>query len=75
MRPTLTRNTVSRSVAAWFLLRLFLGLVAAKADRHLYKSLLYVPRYAFWKLTLYAKLMARGGPSRWVRTERDGGSK
>ena len=53
----------------------FLGLVAAKADRHLYKSLLYVPRYAFWKLTLYAKLMARGGPSRWVRTERDGGSK
>jgi hypothetical protein len=29
MRPTLTRNTVSRSVAAWFLLRLLLGLVAA----------------------------------------------
>jgi 1,2-diacylglycerol 3-beta-glucosyltransferase len=52
-----------------------LGLIAAKADRHLYKSLLYVPRYAFWKLTLYVKLMTRGGPSRWVRTERNIGDR
>ncbi|MFI5251231.1 MAG: glycosyltransferase family 2 protein [Bacteroidota bacterium] len=47
------------------------GLLAAKADKFLYKSILYVPRYAVWKIGLYGKLIIHGGPNKWVRTKRE----
>lgn len=63
-------------IAAWaalFLLSLshvLLGLLAAEADRHLYKALFYIPRYAVWKGYLRLKTM-RGSPTRWIRTTRE----
>ncbi len=48
-----------------------IGLIAAGADKAMYKSLLYVPRYAFWKLYLYVKVFLRGRSSEWVRTTRE----
>lgn len=48
------------------------GLYAAGADFSLYKSLLYVPRYAIWKLYIYAKiLLVKGTTTEWVRTVRE----
>ena len=49
----------------------FVGLYAANADAMLYKAFFHIPRYAFWKLALYAGL-ARGEKSTdWVRTTRE----
>lgn len=48
------------------------GLYAADADRSLYKSLIYVPRYALWKLYLYGKVIfVKGTTTEWVRTVRE----
>lgn len=52
------------------MVHVFAGLVAVKADRSLYKVLLYVPRYAVWKIMLYALMIVKGGPQGWVRTAR-----
>ena len=48
-----------------------IGLYAANADRGLYIALLLIPRYAIWKLLLYAKIYRRGTTTEWVRTTRD----
>ena len=48
-----------------------LGLVAARADRHLFQALAYVPCYAVWKLTVYAHVLMYGIRKEWIRTIRD----
>jgi cellulose synthase/poly-beta-1,6-N-acetylglucosamine synthase-like glycosyltransferase len=48
------------------------GLVAAKADRNLYKALFSIPRYAVWKASLYLRMALRKGTKReWIRTTRE----
>ncbi|TAK66366.1 MAG: glycosyltransferase [Bacteroidetes bacterium] len=47
------------------------GMLAVKADKLLFKALLFVPRYALWKVLLYGKLLLHGKPERWIRTERE----
>jgi 1,2-diacylglycerol 3-beta-glucosyltransferase len=64
---------------AWFWLALiamaavhvFVGLYAAHADVRTYRAILYVPRYAFWKLVLYARTLQYGEKKGWVRTPRE----
>jgi len=53
------------------LLHVFLGLAAARADRGLYRAMLFIPRYAVWKILLYLKLTRKRGTEEWVRTARD----
>ncbi len=48
-----------------------LGLVAAHADGGLFRAFWYIPRYAFWKLLLYMKIIRRGSQADWIRTARD----
>ncbi len=50
---------------------LITGLYAGAADRLVYKALLYVPRYAAWKILLYTKLLWRGQGQGWIRTTRE----
>ncbi len=47
------------------------GLIAARADRELYRTLLSIPRYAVWKLLLYMKFVRRRPSTEWVRTTRE----
>jgi len=53
------------------MLHLLTGFKAAKADKRLYVALFHVPKYALWKLALYAKSMIYGRQKEWVRTSRD----
>jgi len=53
------------------LLHVVIGLFAAHADGALYKALLHIPRYALWKLLLYAKLARREETKEWIRTTRE----
>lgn len=49
-----------------------LGLYAAGVDSKTYQSLLYVPRYAVWKVYIYFKiLLFEGRTTEWVRTSRE----
>jgi cellulose synthase/poly-beta-1,6-N-acetylglucosamine synthase-like glycosyltransferase len=48
-----------------------IGLSAAGADADLYRTLWSIPRYAVWKLTLYARVFRRGPSTEWVRTTRE----
>lgn len=63
--------------AAWLIVlglcffHVFAGLRAAAADASLYGALAHVPRYAVWKLLLYAKLWRREAPAEWIRTFRE----
>ncbi|MEX2351389.1 MAG: glycosyltransferase family 2 protein [Balneolaceae bacterium] len=50
---------------------LFLGLYVSGADKNLYKSLLRIPYYIFWKMNLYLNVFRKGKTKEWVRTERD----
>jgi cellulose synthase/poly-beta-1,6-N-acetylglucosamine synthase-like glycosyltransferase len=47
------------------------GLYAVKADRLLYKSLLYIPRYSIWKMLFYVKLVLKNSSNEWIRTTRE----
>jgi 1,2-diacylglycerol 3-beta-glucosyltransferase len=47
------------------------GLWASGATKSAYKALLHIPRYALWKVLLYAKLVKYGQTEAWVRTTRD----
>ncbi len=51
------------------------GLWSAGADRHLYRAFLHLPRYAIWKIALYARHLRRTSGGEWVRTARDGAEK
>ncbi|MEX2363529.1 MAG: glycosyltransferase, partial [Balneolaceae bacterium] len=55
------------------LLHLFIGLLAAGADWQMYKSVLYIPVYVFWKLKVYITTWIKGSEKHWVRTTRDAG--
>jgi hypothetical protein len=46
------------------------GLRLVRAPIAAYRALLTAPTLALWKLGLYARLVARPGPTRWIRTER-----
>lgn len=58
-------------IAAMGLLHLFTGLIAAGADRDIYKSILYIPVYMLWKVKLYIKTIFVGRESKWIRTPRE----
>jgi 1,2-diacylglycerol 3-beta-glucosyltransferase len=49
----------------------FVGLSAVGADKSIYKALLFLPRYGFWKLTLYLRLMRGERTKKWIRTTRE----
>lgn len=49
----------------------FLGLYVSGADKNLYKSLLRIPYYIFWKMKLYLNVFRKGKTKEWIRTERD----
>lgn len=53
------------------LLHALIGFIAADADKTLYRSLLYVPRYIAWKLILYVKIVLKGRTTEWIRTARE----
>ncbi|MAO64149.1 MAG: hypothetical protein CL666_04050 [Balneola sp.] len=50
---------------------LFIGLYVGGADKALYKSLLRLPKYIFWKLKVYVKALSIGKEDNWIRTTRD----
>lgn len=50
---------------------LFIGLYVGGADKALYKSLLQLPLYIFWKLKVYVKALLIGKEKNWIRTTRD----
>jgi cellulose synthase/poly-beta-1,6-N-acetylglucosamine synthase-like glycosyltransferase len=66
--PFVTPWVILEGFAAAYVI---IGLLAARADMGLYKTLLYFPRYALWKMMLYVKLLVYGRPERWVRTTRE----
>ena len=49
----------------------FVGLYVSGADKNLYKSILRIPYYIFWKIKLYLNVFRNGKTKEWVRTERD----
>ncbi|MEX1261860.1 MAG: glycosyltransferase family 2 protein [Balneolaceae bacterium] len=51
---------------------LFIGLYVGGADKNLYKSLLHLPLYIYWKMRLYGRVLRKGKESEWIKTERDG---
>jgi len=53
---------------------LFVGLKIAGADSTVYAALLHLPRYAAWKLSVYARMPFRWRSTAWVRTAREGKS-
>ena len=53
------------------ILHVLIGLIAAQADRGLYRAMFFIPRYAIWKILLYLKLMRQHGTDEWIRTARD----
>jgi len=53
------------------ILHVLLGLVAARADRLLYRAFFHIPRYALWKILLYTRLFKNKQTQEWVRTTRD----
>jgi hypothetical protein len=53
------------------LFHLFAGLRIARADDSVYRSLRHIPRYAFWKLRLYARMAQDKGKGAWIRTTRE----
>jgi cellulose synthase/poly-beta-1,6-N-acetylglucosamine synthase-like glycosyltransferase len=74
---TLFGSTLPLLTLGWFMvtvcgaIHVFAGMVAARADKDLYKILLDAPRYLFWKLALYVKLLSGRGTQSWVRTTRE----
>lgn len=50
---------------------LFIGLYVGGADKNLYKSLMHLPVYIYWKLKVYGRVLKKGKESKWIKTERD----
>ena len=61
---------------AWLVLctmgfgHLIFGLLAYR-DASIFKAALSIPRYAVWKLAVYARLVSKGHTKEWVRTARE----
>ena len=53
------------------LTHLFVGLKASGADRGQYEALRHLPRYATWKLGVYARRILGAREHEWVRTTRE----
>ncbi|MCC5941171.1 MAG: glycosyltransferase family 2 protein [Balneolaceae bacterium] len=49
----------------------FIGMYVSGADKNLYKSLLHLPVYIFWKIKVYINAYRKGKEIDWIRTERD----
>jgi cellulose synthase/poly-beta-1,6-N-acetylglucosamine synthase-like glycosyltransferase len=62
--------TVWTAILSLLFLYLILALAVAKVPLRTAAALLAAPLYAGWKFVLYAKMLLRGGPKGWVRTER-----
>jgi len=58
-------------VAILGFMHLFLGLILVKADKNFYKSLLYIPIYALWKIKGFVNSLFTGNQIHWIRTYRD----
>jgi cellulose synthase/poly-beta-1,6-N-acetylglucosamine synthase-like glycosyltransferase len=54
------------------LLHLAVGLRNPGADPSLRATLAHAPKYALWKMMLYARMAKEGQPKEWVRTTREG---
>jgi 1,2-diacylglycerol 3-beta-glucosyltransferase len=52
-------------------LHMVFGLRAPGVDPSLRTTLVHIPRYAWWKLLLYLRLVRKGHTSEWVRTTRE----
>ncbi len=52
------------------LVYLFSGLRMAQAPEHVYRTLLYAPRYMLWKIRQYVQVLHAGEQRDWVRTTR-----
>ncbi len=59
------------SLAVMGVIQLFAGLIIAKADKNLYKSLFYIPVYILWKIKVYMKAFFVERDGAWIRTTRD----
>lgn len=58
-------------VASLGFIHLFLGLIAARADASVYKSIFYIPLYAVWKMKVYISSLYKGTNREWIRTTRE----
>jgi 1,2-diacylglycerol 3-beta-glucosyltransferase len=52
-------------------MHMVIGLRAPGVDSSLRTTLVHIPRYAWWKLLLYLRLVRKGHTSEWVRTTRE----
>ncbi|MDH3252386.1 MAG: hypothetical protein OEM41_06305, partial [Ignavibacteria bacterium] len=59
------------SVALFAVLHMIIGLRAPGVDPSLRSTLVHIPRYAWWKLLLYLRLVRQGHTKEWVRTTRE----
>lgn len=50
------------------------GILKIAGPAGLIQLALHAPRFLFWKITVYAQMLARGGPRSWDRTPREAGA-
>ena len=50
---------------------LLAGLRLVRAPKHIYMTLLHIPKYVLWKIGLYIQLLSGRGQQEWVRTKRN----
>ncbi|TLY32467.1 MAG: glycosyltransferase [Ignavibacteria bacterium] len=55
------------------MVHLLVGIQAARGSMEDLKVLLHLPRYALWKLMLYAGMLKKRGSKEWIRTHREAG--
>lgn len=67
----LTFSWIWLAITMMGVLYLFVGLIAAGADKQMYKSIFYIPLYVLWKLKVYVIAGAKGKDQNWVRTTRE----
>jgi len=53
------------------MVHLLVGIQAARGSVEDLKVLLHLPRYALWKLLLYAGMIKKRVPNEWIRTHRE----
>lgn len=68
---TTTYMTLWAFTGALGLIYFWVGLYASGADKILYKSVLYIPRYVIWKMKIYLKIFSKGREQNWIRTTRE----
>jgi cellulose synthase/poly-beta-1,6-N-acetylglucosamine synthase-like glycosyltransferase len=53
------------------IIHVIVGLFVAGADRELLKAFFYIPKYVFWKLMVYSRIISRQPQNEWIRTTRE----